>query len=250
MHITFNLFFIIIILTDARLVLTIQATSVADPPPPPKNRLEGSPIEGWVTKVSNKSLTLTLISEQPAQAIQTMDGIQIGWSTHGSDQPSEAAKLFIVNSRLAGGGHPSGGLILPYQAYRLNDIHVGDRVSITSRSINDVYVCDSISILRRPGGKVPPSPGDPEMKYNHHINSNALQESESSELLMNRASLDRKIISFGFVLVNERFYEFDSNGPWYIRILIPPQGCYWQSTISKTSVNPVRNVAPRPRLKQ
>jgi hypothetical protein len=63
--------------------------------------------------------------------------------------------------------------------YRLKDVKTGDVVSIFYDRISDRYICTHIAILRRPGGRVPPSPGEPENSiFRHHERMNAQQDLE------------------------------------------------------------------------
>ena len=65
-------------------------------------------------------------------------------------------------------------------AYRLEDVKVGDYVRIRSSYVNGENVCGMITISRRPGGRVPPSPLmaiDPDSKIPpHHVLANALAD--------------------------------------------------------------------------
>src|SRR5205807_144424 len=66
---------------------------------------------------------------------------------------------------LAAGDFPVPGTVpIPihdFHTYRLSDVRAGDRVSIFyNQRINGVETCNAICIRRRPGGLVPPAPGE------------------------------------------------------------------------------------------
>lgn len=63
--------------------------------------------------------------------------------------------------------------------YRLADVRVGDRVYLRIAPDGDEDVCRAVSILRRPGGRVPPAPGEPaDAAVKHHEVVNARQDHE------------------------------------------------------------------------
>ena len=63
----------------------------------------------------------------------------------------------------------------PANAYRVQDVKVGDCVSVGYDRVNWVETCHSIRIYRRPGGLVPPSPNEPDrvdgVKYHERANT-------------------------------------------------------------------------------
>lgn len=131
-----------------------------------------------------------------------------------ADQP---IRKFPVDSFLAAGKqHPenSGG-----STYGLSDVRVGDEIYIRlGREKND-GLCWSISIRRRPGGRVPPVPGEGPAGLPFHVLMNAYQDLEEKgtplperirtpidpELMMRIAKLKP-----GTPLP----YEYHSGGPW------------------------------------
>jgi hypothetical protein len=61
-------------------------------------------------------------------------------------------------------------------SYPIADVRVGDKVSIQYTRRFGVYHCEMIIIHRRPGGKVPPAPGDdPTSRQRWHEQCNAHQ---------------------------------------------------------------------------
>ena len=63
--------------------------------------------------------------------------------------------------------------------YRLSDLKLGDEVSIRYQRVGKVAVCQTIQIKSRPGGRVPPAPGEgkvPEHFGPYHEYANALQD--------------------------------------------------------------------------
>jgi hypothetical protein len=107
--------------------------------------------QGTVTEVTDKSITI--------------------------QEPGFDPKRFPASGPLAGGKY---GQRLGYPSmYRLADIRVGDKVDIFCERINGVYYCTHICILGRPGGKIPPSPGEPaDIIYKWHERRQAYQDWE------------------------------------------------------------------------
>ncbi len=63
--------------------------------------------------------------------------------------------------------------------YRLADVKIGDRVDIACLELNGELQCETICIHRRPGGRVPPCPGErPDTNLKWHERANAYQEFE------------------------------------------------------------------------
>ena len=64
-------------------------------------------------------------------------------------------------------------------AYRLADVKVGDLVRISCPELNGELRCETICIHRRPGGRVPPCPGEkPDTYLKWHERANAYQDFE------------------------------------------------------------------------
>jgi hypothetical protein len=112
--------------------------------------LNGDLLEGTVTEVTRDSITLKL--------------------------PKGQTQRFPVGSCLA------SGEFFPDQyprSYRLSDVAVGDKIHISCLKLNGVLRCETICIDRRPGGRVPPCPGE---EANHprpwHEYMNAKQDFE------------------------------------------------------------------------
>jgi hypothetical protein len=73
---------------------------------------------------------------------------------------------------------PTHGGAYGYQ-YRASDVRVGDIIAISFSRVEGVDICDDIAIGRRPGGRVPPMPGDnPDAALPFHEKMNILQECE------------------------------------------------------------------------
>ena len=89
---------------------------------------------------------------------------------------TEELRSFPVGMILRSGGfwegeHP--------RTYRLVDVKVGDRVSITCLKLNEELRCETICIQRRPGGRVPPCPDEkPDSLLKWHERANAYQDFE------------------------------------------------------------------------
>ncbi len=64
-------------------------------------------------------------------------------------------------------------------SYRIKDVKVGDQVVLSISHVNKEVTCTTICIQRRPGGKVPPAPGDSSRNpHPWHERCNALQDLE------------------------------------------------------------------------
>jgi len=110
--------------------------------------------------------------------------IAAGWSGSlgGTKKPNEGndkpVRLLFAGT-VAGGD--ADGLFSGDATYRLSDLKVGDRIIVeTFVTAQGAHYCYQLSILRRPGGKIPPLPGDPfaGTKYEHHLREQAAQEWE------------------------------------------------------------------------
>lgn len=107
---------------------------------------------GFVTEVTRDSITIQYLEDDP--------------------------KRFEVSDVLASGGYVRKNNT-PGDMYRLTDVRVGDKVNISYSRIGGVDICTHICILRRPGGRVPQSPGDPDHATNKiHDRMNAYQDAE------------------------------------------------------------------------
>jgi hypothetical protein len=72
-----------------------------------------------------------------------------------------------------------GRMVSSSETYRLSDVRVGDLVSLKGRREEGINTCDTVSILRRPGSRVPPAPGEPEDQVDKfHEGMQALQDQE------------------------------------------------------------------------
>jgi hypothetical protein len=102
----------------------------------------------------------------------TKDSITIQWTVNGVVARDVKPKRFPASETLAAGKIPkeprpqpgSNGkyLVLPSDMYRLEDVKVGDLVSILYARVDGVDICDHICIYKRPGGRVPPLPEEAE----------------------------------------------------------------------------------------
>jgi hypothetical protein len=64
-------------------------------------------------------------------------------------------------------------------AYRLIDLQRGDRVFVKYDRVRGLDTCTTLAIQRRPGGRVPPNPGEPVNRRNrYHDFANAKQDFE------------------------------------------------------------------------
>ena len=131
---------------------------------------------GWVKSMTKDSLTI--LSPGYWEEMIPIDA-------QGRSQPERATKTWVppppprqlfvrrpLATGLLGDREPD--------AYRLEDVKVGDYVRIRSTFVNGENVCGMITISRRPGGRVPPSPNhaiDPDSKIPpHHVLANVLAD--------------------------------------------------------------------------
>ncbi|MBX9622203.1 MAG: hypothetical protein K2X82_00155 [Gemmataceae bacterium] len=90
---------------------------------------------------------------------------------------AEPERRVPVDEVLAAGGFAPN--LSPSETYRLSDVRVGDEVNVYGKVADGRVVCTSISIERRPGGRVPPAPGeDPGTADPYHERKNAHQDFE------------------------------------------------------------------------
>lgn len=91
--------------------------------------------------------------------------------------PAQPPRTFTAIGPLAEGGYIKAGH--PSDQYRLSDVRVGDMVGFDWRRVGEVYEIHYVRISRRPGGRVPPSPGEmPDAKIKYHERVQSLQDWE------------------------------------------------------------------------
>jgi hypothetical protein len=120
----------------------------------PREGAVGVPYGGFVTEVGKESITIQRATR--------------GWVVSRDVKP----KKFPVSETLAAGKVPveprlrtgvrGKYLVLPSDMYRLQDVKVGDGVSIMYARLGGVDICDHICIGKRPGGRIPPLPEEAE----------------------------------------------------------------------------------------
>jgi hypothetical protein len=117
---------------------------------------------GKVTAVTKNSIT---IERAAYTETRVGDGAILA-------RPAQPPKLFMGSSALAAGKFTTEHG--RSYSYRLSDVVVGDVVNIHFSRIDGMVICDSISIARRPGGRVPPAPGEvADEPRPHHERMNA-----------------------------------------------------------------------------
>jgi len=80
-----------------------------------------------------------------------------------------------------------GRMVPSSETYRLSDVRVGDIVSLTVNRENRTNICDTVCIMRRPGGRVPPAPGEPaDEPRKFHEGMQALQDQEEKGTVIPR----------------------------------------------------------------
>jgi hypothetical protein len=95
--------------------------------------------------------------------------------------PAVPAKNFLLAEELTKGEYVKTAL--PANTYRVTDVRVGDWVSIEYERRNGVDVCKALCIDRRPGGRIPPAPGEKPDAFNkYHEQANARQDWEEKRI--------------------------------------------------------------------
>jgi hypothetical protein len=134
----------------------------------------GDSISGVVVEVDGSSITVAAFEKKIERYIPVRGGkdrveVQV--------IPAQPARRFIATGPLAKGSFLKDGT--PGAQYRLSDVKVGDHVQFDWRRINGVDETHYIRIQRRPGGKIPASPGEKpgEVKPYHEV-ANAIHAFE------------------------------------------------------------------------
>lgn len=198
---------------------------------PPKVEFSHAEMRGNVIAITKSSITINSDAITKYRPIARPMGEPIGWArTIGwvRDEviPSQK-KTFPVCEALALGGFRDDGRVLDHFTYPLSDVKVGDKVSIMYSRVDGTDICDGICIRRRPGGKVPPASGEPaDRKSRWHDNANESQANEEKGLLASGKPRPAKVCE-GLQIDHAKILWFDPDGPWYVRLMIPPKGCYW-----------------------
>lgn len=132
---------------------------------------EGGKCSGTVTAVDEGSITVASGAQKLTAYTATgefMKTIAI---------PAGPPRKFTAVGPLAEGGYLKDGF--PNAQYRLSDVRVGDKVFFDWRRVGKVYEVHYVSIYRRPGGRVPRSPGEPPgEEHPWHERANAYQDLE------------------------------------------------------------------------
>lgn len=133
--------------------------------------LPGPDYCGTVTEITDRTIAIA----HPGTQIQFYNaaGKKIG----GEVIPPQPPLTFHAANVFADGGF-SKALGAPY-SYRWSDVKVGDRVDIRFERVDGKFQCTEIAIRRRPGGQVPPAPGEkPGEPEPWHEYAQALQDRE------------------------------------------------------------------------
>lgn len=110
------------------------------PPPPDRSKdFKQGPYYGTVTEITRDSITINGAGLNRIGPVNLITG----------------NRRFLASDALASGDYRKG--VSESFGYRLADVRAGDRVSIHFDRIDGVNICTEIGILRRPGGRVPPS---------------------------------------------------------------------------------------------
>ena len=153
---------------------------------------------GYVWAIDKDGITLYRPSLEAYEMRHDPESGALLWMSKKERFPSVPPKTFLLCDDLAGGGwfedaHSSN-------TYRIRDVKTGDRVDIEYNRRNGVDICQQIQIRRRPGGLVPPAPGEkPNEFLKHHERMNADQDWEE----------------FGIPYPPKYFNEYMKNGLFY-----------------------------------
>jgi hypothetical protein len=130
---------------------------------------------GIISAVGKDSLTLTFLPTVEEVWRPDPNGKMIFVKVN--PVPAAPPKTFKLSSLLADGkAFTQRG---PEWSYGIADVKVGDRVQLYSHKRPDgTDCCDNIRVTGRPGGKIPPAPGEPEDKqpYRYHERAQAYQD--------------------------------------------------------------------------
>ena len=142
-----------------------------DPPPEEKNQSR-LPYYGIVTAIDKESITITGGQRRVEEVGPGPDGKWIVQKV--IIYKGQPPRKFLACDALASGKFKKTPLTSSFETYRLSDVSVGDHVRIGYIRLNGVDIVEDISIRRRPGGLVPPAPGeDPKETNKWHDRCNA-----------------------------------------------------------------------------
>lgn len=184
--------FMIFVIAIVCMCLPVRAdlfTHDEPPNPPPLDRRPNGIIEKMlncrcfgnfpVTEVTQQSITLGVGGVCRWKEGRTLpDGTPICKDCE-EFVPFRLMKL-PVSKQLMDGSIGDAPNVLRYSSYRLSDVKVGDKVTLTIQVIDGRYTCTNITINRRPGGRVPLAPLDdlPNDDSHHDERANAYQDLE------------------------------------------------------------------------
>jgi hypothetical protein len=193
-----------------------------------------SEYEGWVTHLTRDSLTIQKPGGFGWRQVSTSRGrvvFEARWDIVYSE-----SRTFRASAVLAAGEFPTDGHAerMPSYSYRLTDVRLRDKVCIGYTQLEGVDICIDIRIDRRPGGLVPPAPGEhPKRREDrkHHVGCNEFEKYLSGKKPYPDGWSDTPrplcegMDEYGSAdAPMKRLYP---DGPWYIRLIIPPWDENW-----------------------
>jgi hypothetical protein len=210
--------------------------AVASPLGPPRQG-EVGPVRPWlkqwgpvnrahfmhrapVLAVTRRSITLRVPARQEVLTLFTADG-KYSAEVVRPVIPEQPPITFRASPLLESGEFDMYPVAIIGEPYPLSAVRVGDVVIVGYDKRRGEYICYEVTICRRPGGKVPPAPGENpnSARAKYHLIMNENQEREEKGL--GRPKIEP--ICRGLELVDGVPWLHE-DGPWYVRILIPPGG--------------------------
>jgi hypothetical protein len=172
---------------------------------------------GTVVAVTDTSITILRPTGRPVWPLYTSEG-RFAAEVVVRPVPQEPPRRFAVSRKLAAGGAHRPRFV--GVAHLLSDVQVGDDVHILYATVGEVGICHQIMITRRPGGFVPPAAVDHTGQY--HIIANESEVERAMGIVPRGPKVEP--VCRGLAIVDGSYPRLAEEGPWYVRIMIPPPG--------------------------
>lgn len=140
----------------------------------------GRTAHGFVAAVAKDGITLYWPARKIVQSWHNPEtGVQLRMREE--TFPAIPPRKFRFGEVLAAGGYDK--TVSAENTYRITDVRVGDLVDLVYDRRKGVDICRTINILRRPGGLVPPAPGEKPNEFRTHADgANAHQAWEENRI--------------------------------------------------------------------